>query len=169
MLKTAVAVALSVAVVSSAEAGRLNVTQGEVLSSYPITKNVSERYPEQVCNTVSVPVYTRQPSTASSSDVFVGAIFGGLLGNQVGGGSGKDAATILGAIVGADMVNKKAQGGRNITSYQEETYCEVKYKYRDVQQVFGYDTSILIYNEIQVFQTNTQYQSGTFLSIGLSL
>lgn len=36
---------------------------------------------------------------------FGGALMGGVIGNQFGGGSGRDVATILGAIIGGNMAN----------------------------------------------------------------
>jgi outer membrane lipoprotein SlyB len=36
---------------------------------------------------------------------FGGALMGGIIGNQFGGGSGRDVATILGAIIGGNMAN----------------------------------------------------------------
>lgn len=36
---------------------------------------------------------------------FKGALIGGVIGHQFGGGSGKDVATILGAMIGSSMVN----------------------------------------------------------------
>lgn len=39
--------------------------------------------------------------------VFGGALVGGILGNQFGSGSGKDVATILGALLGGSLVNKR--------------------------------------------------------------
>lgn len=38
---------------------------------------------------------------------FGGALIGGVIGNQFGGGSGKDVATILGAIIGGSMANDR--------------------------------------------------------------
>lgn len=37
---------------------------------------------------------------------FGGALVGGVIGNQFGKGSGRDVATILGAIIGGSMTNK---------------------------------------------------------------
>jgi outer membrane lipoprotein SlyB len=42
----------------------------------------------------------------------LGAVAGGLLGNQIGHGSGRAAATILGALGGAAVGNNIAQGNR---------------------------------------------------------
>lgn len=38
---------------------------------------------------------------------FGGALVGGVIGNQFGGGSGKDIATILGAIIGGSIANNR--------------------------------------------------------------
>jgi len=38
---------------------------------------------------------------------FGGALVGGVIGNQFGGGSGKDVATILGAIIGGSMAHNR--------------------------------------------------------------
>jgi len=41
---------------------------------------------------------------------FGGALIGGVIGNQFGGGSGKDIATVLGAIAGGAMARNRSQG-----------------------------------------------------------
>ncbi len=38
---------------------------------------------------------------------FGGALIGGVIGNQFGGGSGRDAATILGAVLGGSMAHNR--------------------------------------------------------------
>lgn len=38
---------------------------------------------------------------------FGGALIGGVIGNQFGGGSGRDVATILGAIIGGSIANNR--------------------------------------------------------------
>ena len=39
--------------------------------------------------------------------VFGGALVGGLIGNQFGGGSGRDIATVLGAIIGGNIAHNR--------------------------------------------------------------
>ncbi|AOW78652.1 hypothetical protein A3Q34_18500 [Colwellia sp. PAMC 20917] len=39
--------------------------------------------------------------------VFGGALIGGAIGNQFGSGSGRDVATVLGALLGGSMANNK--------------------------------------------------------------
>ncbi len=41
---------------------------------------------------------------------FGGALIGGAIGNQFGGGSGRDIATVLGAVIGGKMANNSSQG-----------------------------------------------------------
>jgi uncharacterized protein YcfJ len=78
--------------------------------------------PIRTCNIVNVPIYGNTGKT-QTGEVLGGAIIGGILGNQVGGGKGKDAATILGAILGADFANKKS-GTKTIVGYKRTTVCE---------------------------------------------
>lgn len=47
-----------------------------------------------------------------------GGVIGGLLGNQVGGGNGKTAMTVLGAAGGAFAGNKIEQNMKKVTVYQ---------------------------------------------------
>jgi uncharacterized protein YcfJ len=79
--------------------------------------------PIRTCNIVNVPIYGNTGKT-QTGEVLGGAIIGGILGNQVGGGKGKDAATILGAILGADFANKKG-GQQTIVGYKQVEQCEI--------------------------------------------
>lgn len=64
---------------------------------------------------------------ASAADTLFGAIIGGTIGNQLGNGSGKDAMTVLGAIVGAEAVtnNSNKQAG-----VQRQCQTETRYEER---------------------------------------
>lgn len=79
---------------------------------------------ESVCETIDVPIYGTVRRESSTADTVVGALIGGALGNQVGGGSGKDAATVLGAIIGADVANRKGRSEEVITGYRQQTQCK---------------------------------------------
>jgi outer membrane lipoprotein SlyB len=48
-------------------------------------------------------------------NTFGGAIIGGIIGNQFGGGSGKDVATILGAIIGSSIANNRQEHTTKVT------------------------------------------------------
>lgn len=51
----------------------------------------------------------------SGWSTFGGAIIGGAIGHQFGGGSGQDIATILGAIIGASIAGDKQPTYREVT------------------------------------------------------
>ena len=72
---------------------------GKVISSVQVIQQVA--VPRQVCSQEQAPV---QPNK-SGAGAAMGAIAGGVLGNQIGGGSGKTAATMLGIFGGAILGN----------------------------------------------------------------
>lgn len=53
-----------------------------------------------------------QPAKPNYVGIGVGAVVGGLLGNQVGGGNGKKLATVAGVIGGGMLGNQIANGNR---------------------------------------------------------
>ncbi len=85
-------IALALAsVVGSAQAQEV----GRVISSTPIIQQVA--VPRQVCTQNQVVT----PGQKSGAGAAMGAIAGGAIGNSMGQGFGKDAATMLGLIGGA--------------------------------------------------------------------
>ncbi|MDL2357811.1 MAG: glycine zipper 2TM domain-containing protein [Pseudomonadota bacterium] len=54
----------------------------------------------------------QQPAKPNYVGIGVGAVVGGLLGNQVGGGNGKKLATVAGVIGGGMLGNQIANGNR---------------------------------------------------------
>jgi uncharacterized protein YcfJ len=94
-----------------------------VLDSYPVyTERYVERY-ETVCYDA---VY--------GGNALSGAIIGGLIGNQFGNGDGRDAMTVLGAIIGADMASRPTVGQRcervrRLVSEPLVSYYIVRYSY----------------------------------------
>ena len=53
---------------------------------------------------------------SSGGATLAGAVIGGVLGNQVGGGSGKTVATIAGTLAGGAVAN--AATAKDVTHYQ---------------------------------------------------
>lgn len=85
----------------------------DIVSVEEITRTVET--PREVCEDVQVEQPVQQPQgQARSNDPnrllgsAAGAIVGGLLGNQVGGGSGKKLATVAGAI-GGGLAGREVQ------------------------------------------------------------
>jgi uncharacterized protein YcfJ len=114
---TALALAISTPALASEKARVVNVQD--------FYKNVTTRVPQYktVCENVEVPIYGTVQGQASTGDTIVGAIIGGAIGNQFGSGSGKDAMTVLGAITGADVANKRGGKQQVITGYRQEQRC----------------------------------------------
>lgn len=59
--------------------------------------------PVRDCRIEQVQVPIDRPRSGLSADGVVGAIVGGVIGNQFGGGDGKTAMTALGAVIGNNM------------------------------------------------------------------
>jgi len=94
MKKTLTALALlSIGTLASAQ------EVGRVISSMQVIQQVS--VPRQVCTQEQVAVQQNK----SGAGAAMGAIAGGVIGNQIGGGSGKAAATALGIFGGAILGN----------------------------------------------------------------
>lgn len=123
------------------------ISNGYVVDHF---KTVSQSTPitREVCEIVDVPVYgysNTYGGEASTFDKLGGAIIGGVIGNQFGGGSGKDALTVLGAIAGADVMEKQARKRRyndpNIVSYRKEQRCSTEVSYeREEVRMYSHST-----------------------------
>jgi len=108
----------------------------EVLNVEPVTETI--KTPREVCKEVTV---TRQKPVQDQHRIAgtaVGAVVGGLLGNQVGGGNGKKIATVAGA-VGGGYAGNQVQGRMqaNDTYTTTETRCNTVTDTHD--KIVGYE------------------------------
>ena len=108
----------------------------EVLAVQPIKETI--RTPREVCKDVAV---TRQAPVKDQHQIVgsvLGAVAGGLLGNQVGGGNGKKIATVAGAVGGGYAGNKVQEGMQERDTYTTtQTRCNTV---NDISsKVVGYD------------------------------
>lgn len=94
-----------IAAIALLSVGELALAQevGKVISSVQVIQQVS--VPRQVCSQEQVAM---QPNK-SGAGAAMGAIAGGAVGNQFGGGNGKAAATMLG-ILGGAILGEKIEG-----------------------------------------------------------
>ncbi|WP_343583945.1 glycine zipper 2TM domain-containing protein [Herbaspirillum sp.] len=80
-----------------------------------------------ICNScgevVAVRAIQHTPST-SGVGIAGGAIVGGLLGNQIGGGTGRTLATVAGAVGGGYAGNEVEKRARTTTSYEVDVRME---------------------------------------------
>ncbi|MDM8347469.1 glycine zipper 2TM domain-containing protein [Pseudomonas sp. sp1636] len=108
----------------------------EVLAVQPVNETI--KTPREVCKDVTV---TRQKPVQDQHKIAgtaIGAVVGGLLGNQVGGGTGKKIATVAGA-VGGGYAGNKVQGNMQAgdTYTTTETRCSTVTD--TSEKVVGYD------------------------------
>jgi len=101
----------------------------EVVSVKPLEKTV--RTPRQDCHDVEV---TRTKPVKDTNRVVgtgLGAVVGGLLGNQIGGGNGRVLATVAGAAAGGyagNQIQQKVQQGNTYTTTEQQ--CTTVYDTR---------------------------------------
>ena len=91
---------------------------GRVLSATPVIQQIA--VPRQVCT--NQPIAVQQPNTGAGA--VMGGIAGGALGNQIGGGSGRAAATVLGVVGGALLGNNIE--GRGQQQVQNVPQCTTR-------------------------------------------
>ncbi|MEZ5637244.1 MAG: glycine zipper 2TM domain-containing protein [Burkholderiaceae bacterium] len=75
--------------------------------------------PRQQCTSQWINETHRVESRHGYGGAVVGGIAGAVLGNQVGKGHGREAATALGAVVGAFAGDRVAQGGHRGDRYEQ--------------------------------------------------
>jgi uncharacterized protein YcfJ len=113
----------------------------EVLSVEPAVMQIAQN--EDVCRDVEV---VHQPAPRDQHRVAgtaTGAVLGGLIGHQIGGGNGRKLATVVGAVAGGIAGNKVQQRAQSNDTYTTiESQCETVTNY--VDQVIGYDVTYRI-------------------------
>lgn len=80
---------------------------------------------------------------------FGGALIGGAIGNQFGGGSGRDIATVLGAVIGGAVANNRSQG-KTIVIHLVELMIEVECAEQQCQQymvIQDYDSQMVFHHQ----------------------
>lgn len=108
------------------------VDNARVRSVQPQYENVS--VPRQQCTSQWINETRRVESSPNYGGAVIGGVAGALLGNQIGNGHGREAATALGAVVGAFTGDRVA--GRDRGGYYEQAPRQVQtcQTVADVQQ-----------------------------------
>lgn len=108
----------------------------KVVSVDPVRKTTST--PKQVCHDEVVNTTTPPKDQHQIAGTAIGAVVGGVLGHQVGGGKGKTLATVAGAI-GGGYAGKKIEESRqhaNTTSSVQRRCTTVN---DSTTKIVGYD------------------------------
>lgn len=132
----AVGVTAGGAVATYSLVGNSGPEYAEVLAVQPINETV--KTPREVCNDVAVTHQRPVKDQHQIAGTVLGAVAGGLLGNQVGGGTGKKIATVAGAVGGGYAGNKVQEHMQESDTYTTtETRCKTVTD--TSQQLVGYD------------------------------
>ncbi len=108
----------------------------EVLAVEPVSETT--KTPKEVCSDVVVNEQAPVKDPNRIAGTAVGAVAGGLLGNQVGGGTGRTLATVAGAAAGGyagNQVQKNLQEKNTVS--RTETRCKTVYESHT--RTVGYD------------------------------
>ncbi len=107
-----------------------------VLDVQPVTRLVRTEVPHRECRTEEV---TRRGSGANPTGALLaGALIGGVVGNQIGSGSGRRAATAAGVLIGSGMGHSSATSAPR-TSVEQR--CEVYTEIHEEERFDGYRVS----------------------------
>ncbi len=133
---------------SSRKVGTVVDVEAQYVYSYEPTT-------QEQCSQVQVPVYGQTNPTPN--DVLAGAIIGGVIGNQFGGGSGQDIATALGAVIGANKAGKPRQG---VVGYQTQVQCQLVNVETETRHFDHYKVTYKRKGKFYVFNTDEMYEVG---------
>jgi outer membrane lipoprotein SlyB len=108
--------------------------------TYPQSSNAGGAY--SAYGVVQSIELVRQNNTGGSVGMIAGAVVGGLLGHQVGGGSGKTAATVIGAAGGAYAGNEIQKGNQQQADAYKFTIRMRDGSYQTVMQTTNPDIRV---------------------------
>lgn len=136
-----VAAALGVAAVAGLDVFNRSPQYAQVVSATPIKETV--KTPRKECRNVTVthrrPVQDENRLTGS----VLGAVAGGVIGHQFGGGRGKDVATVVGAL-GGGYAGNQVQGAMQERDTYTSTQQRCKTVYDKSEKMLGYDVTYKI-------------------------
>lgn len=108
----------------------------EVLAAKPVTETT--KTPRQECHDVAVNEQAPVKDSNRIAGTAIGAVAGGLIGHQIGGGTGRTLATVAGAAAGGyagNQVQKNMQEKDTVS--RTETRCKTVYETH--KKTIGYD------------------------------
>lgn len=142
MFKSMVFIVFTASVSMPALAGSDSTTYAwaDVIEAEPVTRIIRRPVETEVC--WQEEVYRETPERRSKTPQIVGAILGGIIGNQFGGGSGQDVMTLAGATLGHSIAKDSQRRAHPQKLYVSiEDRCGVNTEWRESRQVLGWDVT----------------------------
>lgn len=158
--------AASLPLVAQAAHGRDAYHTAEVLDAVPVTRTVRVPVEQEVCWDETY--YERAGPRRSAAPGIIGAIVGGVVGNQFGGGSGKDALTVAGAALGATVATN-ANRRNNPDRYHAvtEQRCDWETHYTTEERIVAWDVTYEYNGEI--FETRMSEEPGDRIRVRVNV
>jgi uncharacterized protein YcfJ len=129
---------------ANAIAGHYNYSSQDrlvrVIQVEPVIQNIHTSHPTTVRNCTNV--YHQGGNTGGT---ILGAIAGAALGNQIGGGSGRDIATAAGAVIGGRI-------GNNYPRHSSNCYYTNSYHNSVRQQFSHYNVHVLDDDQVLIIR-----------------
>jgi len=110
----------------------------QIVGVEPVTRTVET--PREVCEDVVVAQAAPSRDPHRIVGTAAGAIVGGLLGNQIGGGNGKKLATVAGA-VGGGLAGREIQGRVEANQRHHTTQRQCRTVVDTHQETDGYEVT----------------------------
>jgi len=133
-----------------------------VLDKQPVIETLRIPVDQEVCwdEQVQYPV----PERRSATPLILGAIIGGVIGNQFGGGSGRDLMTAAGAALGTSIAADQ-QAQRYPPRYYQalEQRCRVDRQWRTEERVVAWDVTYEYLG--QVYRTRMRDEPGERIAV----
>ncbi|MTD25431.1 glycine zipper 2TM domain-containing protein [Erwinia sorbitola] len=136
-----VVAALGVAAVASMNVFDRSPQYAQVLSATPIKETLKN--PRQECRNVTLTHRRAVQDEHRITGSVLGAVAGGVLGHQFGGGRGRDVATVAGALAGGYGGNQ-VQGAMQDRDTYTTTEQRCKTVYDKQEKMLGYDVTYKI-------------------------
>ena len=145
--------------VSADSANNSYYVMAPVITTEPIVSRITTEHPVRTC--VDDPGYRSdrgdraeshyrrewEPERGGFIPGLIGGLVGGIIGNQFGGGNGRKAMTIIGALAGSSIARNAATERRTSRNYytrhdsRPRQICETRYQTGVSERITGYDVT----------------------------
>lgn len=147
---------------------RAKYDYAKVISSEPIVRYVTVTTPVRECwqDTEYYTVDHRPPDLAGRT--LLGAVVGGVIGHQFGGGRGKDAATVAGTLIGAAVGSESARRRHDgyygpVQHSRPVQRCESRLQEHQEERIDGYRVVYRYHG--QKYMTEMPYDPGNRIRV----